>query len=212
MGNKMVELRFQCSSATIYLSWRRTFATEAAALKSHLNVGVYGTDLPVSFWHLCVQTFTAPLNVCYIQDITRWDNTTQPHKPLMVFLFCYWLLSRWLLPRISYICHMPLITQCHQPCEVSFSSGGPQVSVLHLDLVDVPYTTAVEEWELPLSVEDDDSILWWRCGGQRDKDVVHTKEVKHIRDIKQPTFLQRVNNIMVLACDCDPYVTKPKSL
>lgn len=35
----------------------------------------------------------------------------------------------------------------------------------------------------------------------RDKDVVHTKEVYHIRDIKQTIFLQRVKDIMVLASD-----------
>lgn len=51
--------------------------------------------------------------------------------------------------------------------------GVPQVSPLRLDLVDVPYTTAVQEWDLPLSAEDDYSILQWRCqgllvvGGQR---------------------------------------------
>ncbi|KAJ4948119.1 hypothetical protein JOQ06_019659, partial [Pogonophryne albipinna] len=34
------------------------------------------------------------------------------------------------------------------------------------------------------------------CSKSRDKDVVHTKEVNHIRDIKQTIFLQRVKNIM----------------
>lgn len=45
----------------------------------------------------------------------------------------------------------------------------------------------------------------------RDKDVVRTKEVHHIRDVEQTAFFQRVKNIVVFACDRNPDIT-PKSL
>jgi len=40
-----------------------------------------------------------------------------------------------------------------------FYNVVPQVSLLHQDFADVPHTTAVQERDLPLFVEDDDSIL-----------------------------------------------------